>query len=416
MAIAIQASHGIVDLLLELFTPSLALTVLILVVLLGIWRLIAILDALNVPSRSRRRSRRLVGVVAALVLVTVGVHGALGYYAWSLYQAGSQIFFLPDPDIGVGPQPGVTVGPGQTLAPVPTPLATPATATSRINVLLTGIDSGPGRSHALNDSLIVVSIDPKTKGVVMVSFPRDLAQLPLWDGRTYPGKINSLMTYAQTHRSEFPDGGLVTLEKELGFLLGIPIHYYATIDLTGFVKMVDLVGGVDIVNQTAMNDPGYGGWTNGHPIGFQLTVGSHHLDGQTALAYVRSRKGAGDNDFNRSRRQQQLLVALGKKLADPTMLAKIPGLVAAAGDTIRTNFPPDRLSDVLDIGMGVDAASIKQYVLGPSAYAGYPAQPTGVYELIPNVKAIAALSIKLFGADSSYAASTGASTGASPAP
>ena len=84
----------------------------------------------------------------------------------------------------------------------------------------------------------------------------------------------------------------------MGFLLGAPIHYYAAIDLAGFRRMIDLVGGVTIDNREAINDPRYD-WLDG-TSGFQLSAGKHHLDGRTALAYVRSRQGVGDNDFNRA--------------------------------------------------------------------------------------------------------------------
>jgi LCP family protein required for cell wall assembly len=399
VAVAVQASAGLQRFALELFTPSLAMTALILIGLLGLWRLISIVDAFGVTGRRWRTPSAV--VAALLVAATVGIHAVLGYYAYSFYQAGSDIFVgLPDPDVGVVPDSTASSQPGPIL--VATPQATPATASSRINVLLTGIDSSPNRRQSLNDTLIVVSIDPVSRQVDMLSFPRDLSNLPLWNGRTFSGKINSLMTYAQTHKKEFPDGGLPTLMKELGFLLGVPMHYYAAIDLAGFVKMVDLVGGVTIDNPRLIDDPGYGGWTNGHPIGFRLTPGTHRLDGQTALAYVRSRKGIGDSDFTRSRRQQQVLVALGKKLASPAMLPKIPDIVRAAGDTIRTNFPPDRLGEMLDIGTGIDTSNVKQYVLGPP-YATYPTQSNGTYQLVLDMDRIAKLSIKLFGADSAYA-------------
>jgi LCP family protein required for cell wall assembly len=409
-SIAIRASRGIPLLALELFTPSLALTALVLVALLGAWRLIAIVDAAGTTGGRRAFRMPRVGIpVAALVTVTIVVHGFLGYEAWTFYQAGTRMFVgVPDPDIGGQTVPGASAHPGPMLAAVP--FATPATLDSRINVLLTGIDASPQRRQRLNDTLIVVSIDPVSRQVVMISFPRDLSQLPMPDGRTYPDKINSLMTYAQGHPGEFPDGGLPTLMKEIGFLLGVPIHYYAALDLGGFVRMVDLVGGVDIDNQRTIDDPGYGGWTNGHPIGFYLPAGRHHLDGQSALAYVRSRKGAGDNDFTRSRRQQQLLVALGKKLADPAMLPRLSDLVRAAGDTIRTNFPPDRLAEVLDLGTTIDDAAIQRYVLGPP-YATYPTQASAVYQIIPDIGRISKLSIQLFGADSAYAA-----TGTDPSP
>ena len=401
VAVAIQSIHGLPQFALEMFTPSVALTALVLIGLLCVWRLISIVDAaLIAGGRRALRIPSVAGTVAILALVTVVVHGVLGYYAWTFYQAGSEIFVgLPDPDAGAVPDPSSTPLLGPIL--VATPAATPATTASRINVLLTGIDSAPNRGQSLNDTIIVVSIDPVSKEVAMISFPRDLSSLPLWDGRTYKGKINSLMTYAQGHTKEFPDGGLPTLMKELGFLLGVPMHYYAAIDLAGFVTMVDLVGGVTVDNPRQIDDPGYGGWTNGHPIGFHMTAGKHRLDGQTALAYVRSRKGNGDNDFTRSRRQQQVLVVLGKKLADPAMLPKLPDLVRAAGDTIRTNFPPDRLTEMLDIGVALDDPKIKQYVLGPP-YATYPKQSTGVYELVLDMAKIANLSVNLFGADSAY--------------
>lgn len=87
---------------------------------------------------------------------------------------------------------------------------------------------------------------------------------------------------------------MTSLVKEMGFLLGAPVHYYAAIDLAGFQRMIDLVDGVTVDNPRAIDDPS----------GFKLSAGTHRLDGRTALAYVRSRKGLGDSDFSRARRQQ----------------------------------------------------------------------------------------------------------------
>ena len=278
-----------------------------------------------------------------LALLAVIGHAAAGFYAWSFYQAGSKMFVA-----GLGGDfnsvaPGAS-GSGTSGDLVAKPGATPATADSRINILLTGVDSSVGRNHALNDTIIVASVDPKSRHVVMLSFPRDIAGFPLWNGGTFSGKINSLMTYAGLHKDQFPDGPLPSLIKELGYLLGVPIHYYAAVDLDGFRTLIDKVGGIDINNPRAINDPDYGGWTDGRPLGFSLSAGVHHLDGQSALAYARSRKGSGDNDFTRARRQQQLLVALARKLTDPSMLTRLPDLLAAASQTVRTNFPADRLS------------------------------------------------------------------------
>jgi LCP family protein required for cell wall assembly len=253
---------------------------------------------------------------------------------------------------------------------------------------------------------MVVSVDPNTGSAALISFPRDIADFPLWSGGTYSGKINALMTDADKHHDRFPDGGITTLTKELGFLLGVPIHYYAAINLDGFEAMIDRVGGVTIVNNSAIDDPAYGGWKQPGKIGFHLSAGKHQLDGETALAYVRSRKGAGNNDFERARRQQQLLVALEHKLSDPGMLPKLPQLLDDATRTITTSFPPDRLQEMLAIAQSIDDAKITRKVLGPPFALRDPSASD--YRLILVPKKLAELSVALFGADSRYATATGA--------
>jgi LCP family protein required for cell wall assembly len=283
------------------------------------------------------------------------------------------------------------------------PVATPPTPEARVNILLTGIDSAETRSHSLTDTLMVISVDPVTGDVAMVSFPRDIADFPLWNGGTYHGKINSFMTWARNHPKEYPDGPLPSLVKELGYLLGVPIHYYAAVDLAGFRKLIDLVGGVTIDNPKAINDPKYD-WLDGRH-GFTLSAGKHRLDGKTALAYVRSRQSAGDNDFNRARRQQQVLLALRKQLTTPEAVMRIPELTQAAGDTIRTNFPTDRLGEFIDIAQRMNDDTLVQKVLGPP-YAIRPTEGVSDYRLRFDMDRLARLSIDLFGDDSRYASAT----------
>jgi LCP family protein required for cell wall assembly len=401
----LQLLGGAANLAIGLLTPSTALTVVILVGLLGAWRLISMTGALTTAGR-RGSWRRPVPLAtfAVLALAVVVVHAAAASLAWSFYRAGSEIFVA---DVGPDstPQPSASGVAGGFVA---TPATEPETKQSRINFLLTGIDSSERRTHALTDTLLVVSVDPVSGEVSMVSFPRDIARFRLSNGKIFRGKINSLMTYAQNHPDEYPDGGLPTLVKELGHLLGVPIHYYAAVDLAGFSKMIDRVDGVTIKNDTAINDPNYGGWTDGRPIGFRLSKGTHTLDGQTALAYVRSRKTLGDTDFGRARRQQQLLVALQHKLTDPAMIPNLPGILKDAEGTVKTNFPSDRLSDMLAIGQSLDDKNIRRVVLGPPYAKNPPASESGgVYMLKLEMDRLAALSIELFGNDSSYASAGG---------
>jgi LCP family protein required for cell wall assembly len=409
-ALAWQFSAGLETLALRLLAPSFALTVLIIVVLLGILRVLSMLEAtLRLGPAGRWRGPRATTFLAALVALVVVTHGVVGYGAWAFYDAGSRIFVGGSDSNGIPNPTGPLGAPGSSLNPgdleendfQATPDATPASDIARVTVLFTGIDSGAGRLHALTDTLLVVSFEPQTQHVTMVSFPRDIASFSLYDGRIYTGKINALMTSARLYPSQYPDGPLPTLTKELGYLLGVPINYFAAINLDGFTRMVDLVEGVDVVNPKAIADPTYD-WLDG-THGFYLAAGKVHLDGRTALAYVRSRKGAGDSDYTRAARQQDLLVALRKKLVQPSMLLRVPALLDAASRTIKTNFPADRVDDMLALARSTDDGNIERFVLS-SPYSYHPPTTStgGSWELRLQMDRLAALSVQLFGQDSRY--------------
>ena len=394
---------GLERAVLGMLLPTVALTVAVLVLADAAWRIASTVHAAWVaggPQFLRRPATA--GTVVALTLIVLVTHLWAAAVAWSLYGAATTIFVPP---IAVGPtQPPPTAGATDDFQA--TPAATPPTKDSRINVLITGIDSSENRSHALTDTLIVVSVDPTTGDVSMVSFPRDISNFPEPDGTNYPRKINSLMTYATNHPDEYPNGGLPSLMEDLGSLLGVPIHYYAAVDLAGFARLVDAVGGVTIDNPRAINDPSYGGWSNGK-VGFRLSAGKHTLDGETALAYARSRKGSGDNDFTRARRQQQLLLALRSRLTDPALLPQLPSIVSAGAETIRTNFPQDRIQEMLTIAQAIEGDdSIKRVVLGPPYAKNPPAGTPGGYQLYLDMDRLSKLSLDLYGEDSAYAAAT----------
>jgi LCP family protein required for cell wall assembly len=397
--------QGPESVVIQLLSPGTALTIVVLVGLLAVWRVASMVDAARrLAGRSIRHRRNLSAGLALMVAVVLVSHIAVARVAWSFYEAGSKIFNTGGAEANASPPP--VSSDNAAPLPVATPVSTPTTAQSRINVLFLGIDSSEIRSHALTDTLLVASVDPATGSAAMISFPRDIADFPLYSGGTYHGKINALMTDADRNHARFPDGGVTTLTKELGYLLGVPIHYYAAINLDGFEAMIDRVGGVTIVNASSIDDPNYGGWKQPGRIGFHLSAGKHTLDGQNALAYVRSRKGAGNNDFERARRQQQLLIALEKKLSDPSMLAKIPQLLDDATRTITTSFPPDRLAEMLTLGRSIDDTMITRKVLGPP----FALRDTNAsdYRLVIVPSKIAELSISLFGSESRYATATGA--------
>ena len=148
--------------------------------------------------------------------------------------------------------------------------------------------------------------------------------------------------------------------------MGIPINYYAVMDLQGFVQMVDMVGGIDVNNASAINDPFYA-TPVGQIIGFKLAAGPQHLNGDQALGYVRSRHGAGNNDWAREGRQQQVMVALLHKMAEPGELLQLPSLMSKLSASISTTFPAGRSPTTLDRPERAEL-NIKQVVLDPPDY------------------------------------------------
>jgi LCP family protein required for cell wall assembly len=217
----------------------------------------------------------------------------------------------------------------------------------RINVLLVGTDKRAKQTENLTDTMMVASLDPVGKTVSLVSIPRDLIDTPLGNGDTFGPKLNSLMSYADRNKGEYPKGGMRTLEDAVGALLGIPIHYFAQLDFRGFIKIVDAVGGVEVVVPKGFDDPtydAYGFQESGYGTGYSITAGPHHFDGINALAYARSRKALGESDFTRQARQQQIIVALRDQVSrGGSLLFQLPALLDAVGQTIRTDMPVGRL-------------------------------------------------------------------------
>lgn len=385
----------------QMIDPAFAAGVVAWTVAIGVWRLLAVGSAFRLGRPSARATTGARAAITLLVAGVIGTHLFVGYIAFSFYNAGSIIFQEPDPVAPIAiasgsPSPPASLAPGATATPVPSS----ARPTNRLTVLLTGVDSGHDRNHALTDTLLVVSVDTVDKTAVMISIPRDISNFPLYQGGRFNAKINSLMTAARLDPKRFPDGPMGTLTREIGFIIGIPIDYYAEINLDGFQTMVDLVGGVDVDNPRAIDDPLYD-WRDG-TSGFKMSAGPHHLDGRLALAYVRSRQGIGDSDFTRARRQQQVLAALRVKMTTPAGLRELPALLGAAARTIQTDFPADQIRDSLAIAKQIGDDQTQRVVLGPP-YARTPTTPGSTYVLLLDHDRIAKLSIKVFGSDSAYA-------------
>jgi hypothetical protein len=136
------------------------------------------------------------------------------------------------------------------------------------------------------------------------------------------------------------------------------------IGFTGVIKLIRNVGGVDVTLAEPYYDPYY--WVNSHHRGWGLPAGKSHLDADDALIFARSRKG--DSDFQRAKRQQQLVMAAVAKVRKRG-LGELPKLLNIAKETVRTDLPIDRAADLFALYSTVDLAKVDRAVFGPKKFA-----------------------------------------------
>lgn len=425
------ALRGLESLVARLLDPSVALLVLAGIGALAVWRVVSMVHAWWLATRSERRlrsdtdegpSRRRrvarAGTLATLALIVTVVHVVPGWWAFAFYRAGTAIFqppqtgvplsTFPPPTPAASLPPGTSPDPGGSPRPLPTfvvpaspvPTQPPQVADDGFqNVLFVGVDATPQRppDHRLTDAMILASFDRTNDTLQMISIPRNITRFPQYWGGTHEQKLNQLLLEAQTNPELYPDGPMGTLVAQISFLLGVEIDYYATVDIPGFERLVDEVGGVDVVVTEPIADPEY------EPDGFYLGAGPQHLDGATAVKFVRSRRGGGSN-ADRSLRQQSLLLGLRKKVSDPAIIARLPEVLDAIAATVRTNLPPDGLDEALALARESQGAAAGQVWLGPPRYAiDIPAGEIDLENAAElRMDQVAALSIDLWGGASRY--------------
>jgi polyisoprenyl-teichoic acid--peptidoglycan teichoic acid transferase len=362
-------------------------------------RLIAVGSSLFDPALPRP-DRRDLAPIALLLAFVIAPQAYAGYATEIAREAADRIFVEP---VAVA-APSSTPRPDPSVLATARPSASPSPSVNptgeRITGLLIGVDAGIGRNTYLTDTMIVVSLDLGTRTVSMLSIPRDMVDVPLPDGRTFRDKVNSLVSYARRNTAAFPgsDGtGFDVLMNALSTLLNVPIDYYATVNLGGFVRVVDTLGGVDVNVARAFCDPTYDEY--GFTRGFSIKAGLHHLNGQQALAYARVRKASGESDFTRAARQQEVISGIRDAIVGGGFLNDPIGLLEAIGQTVQTNVPRELLPDLAELAGSVGRAQTYRTVVNhPLVASGFDVR--GSIQ-IPDIDAIRALAAALFPIDGS---------------
>lgn len=255
----------------------------------------------------------------------------------------------------------------------------PSIALPPINILLLGTDERPHEDSARTDTIIVLSLDPATSTAGMLSLPRDLwVNIP---GYSYSAKINTAYTLGE--RAEAGGGPQLTMDTVSTFI-GHPIDYYVRVNFQGFVEIVDLIGGIDIFVAKTIHDEAYP--TNDGGIQtFHLDAGLQHLDGETALKYARTRNV--DDDYNRARRQQDVIRAVVDKVLRTDMIAKLlPSawkLINTMRSSIDTNIPIPVQLELATYMRQAAVQNIRQEVLD-SRYGEEQVNEETGWILVPN--------------------------------
>ncbi len=281
---------------------------------------------------------------------TLFVCGALGagFYFFDTIRAYTANANLPNISAIVADLP-TQAQPMPTIAPPPN-----VAEGERINVLLLGIDrredeDGPWRT----DTMIVATFDPKTKTGGMLTIPRDL-YVPIPAPGAGENRSNTANFYGDS--SKYPGGGPALAKKTIEYNFAIPIHYYVLVDFGGFRRVIDALGGIDIDVPHAIDDPEFP--TEDYGImHLQIPAGPQHMDGETALRYARSRKST--SDFDRSKRQMQVILAARDKALKMNAIAQAPQLFAQLSDAIETDMPPEQMLALAPVVAQVRPDNIK---------------------------------------------------------
>ncbi|MGB9357092.1 MAG: LCP family protein [Acidimicrobiia bacterium] len=314
----------------------------------------------------------------------------------------------------------------------------------RITILLAGGDAGPGRGGLRTDSIMVATLDTLTGRAALMSIPRNMVQVPLnpkyslafidleqrltpWEERRewtddngddvpdqfvpcncFPDQINAIYPFTRTWTDTYPnevDPGMATLRDSVEMLLGINIDFYALVNMSGFVRVVDALGGVRTYVTSSVETEVSPAREGEDWIEVSIRPGWRRLNGHQALAYVRERKTS--SDYVRMKRQRCMLKAVAASADPVTIVRRFASLSRAVKSSVRTDIPLDYVPTLIAQAAALDFDDIVTVGFTPPDYA-----PTGNHrnQPIPDLAAIQAKVQQILSADATTPTETGKDT------
>ncbi|MDA0645670.1 MULTISPECIES: LCP family protein [Nonomuraea] len=302
------------------------------------------------PGLLRQAEQIVTGALAGLLAVAVLTPFALvTQYAWTGRETINHIFKNPGTD-------------PQADGDRPVPAEDPWAGRERVNILLLGGDADDHRPGVRTDSMHLASVDVKTGNTVLFSLPRNLENVrfkpgtPMAerfpDGFRLPADaaggrsdlLNSVWEYSDAHPEIFGgkrDQGPGVLMETIGHTLGLEVDWYALVNMWGFARLIDAIGGVTI---TVEQDVVFGKYNEG-----LVKAGTRRLKGADAMWYARSRTNS--DDYTRMGRQRCVISALLHQADPATVLSRFTAIAGATEDLVETDIPRDMLTHLVPLAL-----------------------------------------------------------------
>ncbi len=275
----------------------------------------------------------------------------------------------------------------------------------RVTILLAGGDGGPGRGGSRTDSIMVASLDTTTGKAALFSIPRNMTHVPIpdewstafvdlekqlvpysersaWtdedgDGEPdqfvpcncFPDQINAIYPFTRKWVDTYPeevDPGLAALRDTLEILLGIEIDYYAMVNMSGFVRVVDALGGVRVYVTGSVSTEVSPAREGEDWIIIDLSPGWQRLNGHEALAYVRERKST--SDYTRMHRQRCMLKAVAAQADAARLITRFSAISRAIGSSVKTDIDLAYLPRLIEYASALDFEDVATVGFVPPYY------------------------------------------------
>jgi polyisoprenyl-teichoic acid--peptidoglycan teichoic acid transferase len=259
--------------------------------------------------------------------------------------------------------------------PIPTPAKQYSLGSDVMNIALLGTDQRPQGSSYRTDTIMILSLNRAKKTAALISFPRDLyVYIPAYGMQ----RIN--VAFPAGYTIGYPGGSFALFNDTMKYNFGLPIQHYAIVNFNGFTGIINALGGIDVNAAYTYTDV-----LSGHTY-YTVHAGYNHMNGAIALWYARARHAS--NDFDRERRQQEVIMGILQKLLSMNALSNAGNFYNQLSQYANSDLALDMLTPYLEMAPQVSPADVRRYTIVQPAHVRSWVNASGADVLLPDYNAI----------------------------